>query len=66
MDTVDTIVFNGTLNNKLEVCVWWLVDEAQYLVEVVNPNNVYDESMDIYIKEPKGVLSYLSELQLYK
>lgn len=65
MDTVDTIVFNGTLNNKLEVCVWWLVDEAQYLVEVVNPNNVYDESMDIYIKEPKGVLSYLSELQHY-
>lgn len=63
---MDTIVFNGTLNNKLEVCVWWLVDEAQYLVEVVNPNNVYDESMDIYIKEPKGVLSYLSELQLYK
>lgn len=66
MDTVDTIVFNGTLNNKLEIAVWWMVDEEQYFIEVIDPNNLYDDRMDIYIKEPKGVLSYLSELQLYK
>lgn len=63
---MQTIVFSATLNNKLEVCVWWIVDDALYFIEVVDPNNPYDDRMDIYIKEPKGVLSYLSELQLYK
>lgn len=63
---MQTIVFSATLNNGLEVCVWWVPDEAFYFVEVCSPDDPYDTSMDVTIKEAKGVLSYLSELQLYR
>lgn len=63
---MQTMVFSGTLNNGLEVCVWWIPDDAIYFIEVVNPDKIYDRSMDLDIKEAKGVLSYLSELQLYR
>ena len=60
---MDTILYAARLNNNLEVSVWWIVDDAQYFIEVIDQNNPYDDRMDIYIKEAKGVLSYLSELQ---
>lgn len=60
-----TIVFSGTLKNGLEVCVWWIIDDARYLIEVVDPNNIYSRVLDEEMKDAKGVLSYLSELQLY-
>lgn len=63
---MDTIVFSGTLNNGLEVCIWWIPDDAVYFIEVCIPDDTYNDSMDVYIKEAKGVLSYLSELQRYK
>lgn len=63
---MDTIVFSGTLNNGLEVCVWWIPDDAVYFIEVCDPDNPWDDTMDGHIKEAKGVLSYLSELQLYR
>lgn len=64
--SMQTIVFYATLNNGLKACVWWLPDDYVYYVEVIDPNNIYDDRMDIHIKEAKGVLSYLSELQNYK
>lgn len=63
---MQTMVFSGTLNNGLEVCVWWILDDAVYFIEVVDPEQIYDRSMDLEIKEAKGVLSYLSELQHYR
>ena len=62
---MQTIVFSGTLMNGLEVCIWWIIDEALYFVEVVDPNNIYSRLLDEEIKDAKGVLSYLSELQHY-
>lgn len=63
---MDTIVFSGTLSNDLEVCVWWIPDNAIYFIEVCDPEDPYDDSMDEYIKEAKGVLSYLLDIQKYK
>lgn len=63
---MDTVVFSGTLTNGLEVCVWWIPDDAVYFIEVCDSEDPYDDSMDEHIKEAKGVLSYLSELQLYR
>lgn len=60
-----TMVFSGTLKNGLAVCVWWIIDDARYLIEVVDPNNIYSRVLDEEMKDAKGVLSYLSELQLY-
>lgn len=62
---MEKLVFSGTLNNDLEVSVWWITDDAVYFIEVCNPEDPWDNSMDGHIKEAKGVLSYLSELQLY-
>lgn len=63
---MNTLVFSATLYNGLEVCVWWIPDDAVYFIEVCDPDKIYDRSMDLDIKEAKGVLSYLSELQLYR
>lgn len=62
---MQTMVFSGTLNNGLEVCVWWIADDARYLIEVVDPSNIYSRVLDEEMKDAKGVLSYLSELQCY-
>lgn len=63
---MDKVVFSGTLNNGLEVSIWWIPDDAVYFIEVCIPDDPYNDSMDGHIKEAKGVLSYLSELQRYK
>lgn len=63
---MQTIVFSGTLNNELEVCVWWIPDDASYLIEVVDPSNIYSRVLDEEMKDAKGVLRYLSELQHYR
>lgn len=60
---MDTVVFSGTLNNGLEVCVWWIPDNAIYFIEVCMPDDPDNDSMDAYIKEAKGVLSYLIDIQ---
>lgn len=60
---METIVFSGTLNNGLEVCVLWIPDDAVYFIEVCDPTNPFDDRYDLNIKEAKGVLSYLSHLQ---
>lgn len=62
---MQTLVFSGILKNGLDVCVWWIIDDARYLIEVVDPNNIYSRVLDEEIKDAKGVLSYLSELQHY-
>lgn len=63
---MQTLVFSGTLKNGLDVCVWWIIDDARYLIEVVDPNNIYSRVLDEEMKDAKGVLSYLSEIQQYK
>lgn len=63
---MNTLVFSATLNNDLEVWVWWIPDDATYFIEVCDPDKPWDDVMDEHIKEAKGVLSYLSELQLYR
>lgn len=63
---MDTVIFSGTLSNGLEVCVWWIIDDALYFVEVVDPDNIYSSKLDEEIKDAKGVLSYLSALQRCK
>lgn len=62
---MQTLVFSGTLKNGLDVCVWWIIDDALYFIEVVDPDNIYSSLLDEEIKDAKGVLSYLSELQCY-
>lgn len=63
---MQTLVFSGTLKNGLDVCVWWIIDDALYFVEVVDPDNIYSSKLDEEIKDAKGVLSYLSALQRCK
>lgn len=63
---METSVFSARLYNRLEVQVWWIPDDAVYFIEVCNPKNPFDDRHDLYIKEAKGVLSYLSELQHYR
>lgn len=60
-----TMVFSGTLTNGIYVCVWWMIEDALYFIEVLDPDNIYSSLLDEEIKEAKGVLSYLSELQRY-
>lgn len=59
------LVFSGTLTNGIYVCVWWMIEDALYFIEVLDPDNIYSSLLDEEIKEAKGVLSYLSELQRY-
>lgn len=62
---MNQIVLDATLNNGLQVCVWRDIDNAVWEVEFIDEKTPNTSTIESF-KEAKGVLTYLSELQLYR
>lgn len=60
------IIAELTLLNELEVCVWKYEYKERYDVEVVDPNDVWDDKYDKQYLDAESVIRYISSLNYAK
>lgn len=58
----NVILYDVELNNGLEACVWWNVDDAVYEISVIDPRDFWDSSRDELVRTPQEVLNVLARL----
>ena len=60
------IIADLTLLNKLEVCVWKCEDKERYDVEVIDPEDLWNDNYDKQNLDAESVIRYISSLNYAK
>lgn len=60
------IIFEGTLPNGLEVCVWRDIDNGVWEVTVLDPKDIWNDDYDEKFRDARSVLEYMVALREIK
>lgn len=60
------LIFEGVLQNGLEVCVWRDIDNGIWEVSVVDPDDIWNDKYDERFRDARSVLEYMAALRKIK